>query len=503
MTLMEFDSVVANYEPVLGLEVHVELNTKTKVFCSCATNFGAAPNTNVCPTCLGLPGSLPVLNEQAIESIIKIGLALNCKIAPWSRMARKNYFYPDMPKDYQISQYDEPICFDGYLDVVVPTESGSSTVRIGIERVHLEEDTGKLTHAGGTTGRIHGADYSLVDYNRAGIPLVEIVTKIIPGTGPSAPEVAKAYVATLRDLVRNLGVSDVRMEEGSLRCDVNVSLMPIGSEQLGTRTETKNVNSLRSVERAVRYEMQRQAQLLASGDRIVQETRHFHESDGSTSPGRSKEQAEEYRYFPEPDLLPIAPDASWIEELRASLPEAPAVKRERLKSAWGISDFDMLAVINAGAVDLVEATVAAGCDQAAARKWWLGEVTRIANETGVELDQLAISPTDVAEIETLIQAGTLNDKLARQVIAGVIARDGSPAEVVANQGLAVVSDDSALLAAIEEAITAAPDVVEKIKDGKLQAAGALIGAVMKTTKGQADAAKVRKLLLERLGVSEA
>jgi aspartyl-tRNA(Asn)/glutamyl-tRNA(Gln) amidotransferase subunit B len=502
MTLMNFDQVIEKYEPVLGLEVHVELNTKTKVFCSCATNFGAEPNTNVCPTCLGLPGSLPVLNEQAIESIIKIGLALNCNIAPWSRMARKNYFYPDMPKDYQISQYDEPICFDGYLDVQVPDGESSRTVRIGIERVHLEEDTGKLTHAGGSTGRIHGADYSLVDYNRAGIPLVEIVTKIIPDTGATAPEVAKAYVAALRDLVRNLGVSDVRMEEGSLRCDVNVSLNPIGAVQLGTRTETKNVNSLRSVERAVRYEMQRQAELITAGGKIKQETRHFHENDGSTSPGRSKEQAEEYRYFPEPDLLPIAPAADWIEELRARLPEAPAVKRERLKASWGISEFEMMALINAGVVELVEATIAAGCDQAAARKWWVGEITRITNEAGTEIDQLAITPTQVAEVEELIQAGTLNDKLARQVIAAVIAGKGSPAEIVASQGLAVVSDDSALLAAIEEAITAAPDVVAKIKDGKLQAAGALIGLVMKTTKGQADAAKVRKLLLEHLGISE-
>ena len=372
MTLMDFEKVINTFEPVLGLEVHVELNTNTKVFCSCATNFGAAPNTNVCPTCLGLPGSLPVLNEKAIESIIKIGLALNCKIAPWSRMARKNYFYPDMPKYFQISQYDEPICFDGYLDVVVPDGESSKVVRVGIERVHLEEDTGKLTHSGCTTGRIHGADYSLVDYNRAGIPLVEIVTKMIPDTGANAPEVAKAYVAALRDLVRNLEVSDVRMEEGSLRCDVNVSLKPIGSAVLGTRTETKNVNSLRSVERAVRYEMQRQAVQLTNGERVIQETRHFHENDGSTSAGRSKEQAEEYRYFPEPDLLPIAPAAEWIEELRAGLPEAPAAKRERLQTSWGISDFEMLSAINAGAVDLVEATIAAGCDQAAARKWWLG-----------------------------------------------------------------------------------------------------------------------------------
>ena len=325
---------------------------------------------------------------------------------------------------------------------------------------------------------------------------------MIPDTGANAPEVAKAYVAALRDLVRNLEVSDVRMEEGSLRCDVNVSLKPIGSAVLGTRTETKNVNSLRSVERAFRYEMQRQAVQLTNGERVIQETRHFHENDGSTSAGRSKEQAEEYRYFPEPDLLPIAPAAEWIEELRAGLPEAPAAKRERLQTSWGISDFEMLSAINAGAVDLVEATIAAGCDQAAARKWWLGEVTRIANEAGVELEQVGITAGQVAQIEQLIQAGTLNDKLARQVIAAVIAGEGSPTEIVATKGLAVVSDDSALLLAIEDAITASPDVVEKIKDGKLQAAGALIGSVMKATQGQADAAKVRKLLLDRLGVTE-
>lgn len=502
MNLIEFENVITDFKPVLGLEVHVELNTKTKVFCSCPTNFGASPNTNVCPTCLGLPGSLPVLNKKAIESIIKIGLALNCQIAPWSRMARKNYFYPDMPKDYQISQYDEPICFDGFLDVLVPNGDDSSKIRIGIERVHLEEDTGKLIHAGGSTGRIHGADYSLVDYNRAGIPLVEIVTKIIPDTGELAPEVAKAYVATLRDLIRNLGVSDVRMEEGSLRCDVNVSLMPIESSQLGTRTETKNVNSLRSVERAVRFEMQRQAALLKSGAKVKQETRHFHENDGSTSPGRSKEQAEEYRYFPEPDLLPIAPDSKWIEQLRSELPETPTAKRERLKQAWQITDFEMLAVVNAGALDLIEATVELGTDPSAARKWWLGEITRIANERGVELEQIDITPTQVAEIDQLVATGALNDKLARQVISSVIAGEGSPGEIVQKQGLAVVSDDSALLDAIKEAIVAMPDVVSKIQDGKLQASGALIGAVMKATGGKADAAKVRKLLFDYLGVSQ-
>jgi aspartyl-tRNA(Asn)/glutamyl-tRNA(Gln) amidotransferase subunit B len=341
-----------------------------------------------------------------------------------------------------------------------------------------------------------------VDYNRAGIPLVEIVTKVIDGTKHAAPLVAKAYVSALRDLVRNLGVSDVRMEEGSLRCDANLSLKPIGSETLGTRTETKNVNSLRSVELAVRSEIVRQAAVLDSGQKVRQETRHFQESDGSTSPGRSKEQAEEYRYFPEPDLLPIAPDAAWVAKLKSELPEAPAAKRERLQAAWGISDFEMISVINSGGIDLVEQTIAAGCDQAAARKWWMGELSRIANELDQELESLSISPKQVAEVESLIQSGTLNDKLARVVIAAVISGEGSPAEIVTNQNLAVVSDDTALLAAIDVAITESPDVVAKIKEGKLQAAGAVIGAVMKATKGQADATKVRQLLFERLGVSE-
>ncbi len=303
-TLVPFAEATERYEPVIGLETHVELGTRTKMFCGCTTAFGAEPNSQVCPVCLGLPGSLPVVNRMAIEYAIRIGLALNCQIASWCRFARKNYFYPDMPKDFQISQYDEPLCTDGYLDVEVNGE----TVRVGIERVHLEEDTGKSLHVGGATGRIHGAEYSLVDYNRAGIPLVEIVTKPVTGTGADAPVVARAYVTELRDLLRSLGVSDVRMEEGSLRCDVNTSIAPRGATEWGTRTETKNVNSLRSVERAVAFEIERQAAVLDAGGRIVQETRHFHEDSGTTTSGRSKEEAQDYRYFPEPDLVPVAPD---------------------------------------------------------------------------------------------------------------------------------------------------------------------------------------------------
>ena len=496
---LTYDDVIAKYEPVLGLEVHVELGTESKMFCGCNTVFGAEPNTQTCPICLGLPGSLPVVNAKAIEYTIAIGLALNCSIAPYSRFARKNYFYPDMPKNFQTSQYDEPICTNGYLDVTVDTEEGPREFRIEIERVHMEEDTGKSLHMGGSTGRIHGADYSLLDYNRAGIPLVEIVTKVVTGTGKYAPEVARAYVSELRDILRGLGVSDVKMEQGSLRCDANVSLRLIGVDKLGTRSETKNVNSLRSVERAVRGEMIRHAELLNKGERVIQETRHFHEDTGLTTPGRSKEQAEDYRYFPEPDLVPVAPSSEMIEKIRATLPEKPSVRRKKLQEAWQVPDKEMAAMINADVLDLVEATVKLGADPTRARGWWLGEIARIANERGIGAAEMPITPADVAEIVSLITSGELTDKLARQVIEGVINGEGCPAEIIEKRGIKVVSDDSALMAAIEKAIAAQPDVAEKVRKGHVPAAGALIGAVMKETKGQADAAKVRELLLKHLG----
>src|SRR3954471_22809439 len=492
VSLPSYDDVVARYEPVIGLETHVELGTRTKMFCGCPTEFGAEPNTQVCPVCLGLPGSLPVANRAAIEATIRIGLALNCSIASWCRMARKNYFYPDMPKNFQTSQYDEPLCTEGYVDVDIAGE----TFRIGIERVHLEEDTGKTLHVGGATGRIHGATESLVDSNRAGIPLVEIVTKPVPGLGSRAPEVARAYVTELREIIRGLGVSDVRMEQGSLRCDVNTSLNRPG-EPWGTRTETKNVNSLRSVERAVRSEMARQAVVLTSGGRIVQETRHFHEDTGDTTPGRSKETATDYRYFPEPDLVPLAPDPAWVAALRTGLPEPPRARRDRLRSAWGLSEHDMESIDNADALGLIEATVAAGATPEAARKWWLGELSRVANERGVELSSLA-TPAHVAELQTLIDDGKLTDKLARTVLEGVVAGEGSPSAVMAARGLAVVSDTGALIAAVDEAIAANPEVAAKVREGKVAAAGVIVGAVMKATRGQADAKTVRELVIARL-----
>ncbi|MEU5688574.1 Asp-tRNA(Asn)/Glu-tRNA(Gln) amidotransferase subunit GatB [Streptomyces venezuelae] len=497
--LVSYEEALATYDPVMGLEVHVELGTKTKMFCGCSTALKQDANSQTCPTCLGLPGALPVVNEIGVESAIKIGLALNCEIAEWCRFARKNYFYPDMPKNFQTSQYDEPIAFDGYLDVQL--EDGE-VFRVEIERAHMEEDTGKSTHVGGATGRIHGASHSLLDYNRAGIPLIEIVTKPIEGAGERAPEVAKAYVAELRELIKALDVSEARMDKGQMRCDVNLSLRPKGQQEFGTRSETKNVNSLRSVERAARFEIQRHAAVLNSGGTIVQETRHFHEEDGSTTSGRIKDNAEDYRYFPEPDLVPVAPAREWVEKLRAGLPEMPRVRRNRLREEWGISEHDMQSILNAGAVEPIVATIEAGADAASARKWWMGELARNANESGVALEELPITPAHVARVTALVSAGDLNDKLARQVIEGVLKGEGAPDEVVEKRGLKVVSDEGALTAAVDEAIAGNPGVADKIRGGKVAAAGALVGAVMKATRGQADAARVKELILEKLGVSE-
>lgn len=494
--LLDYDDVLTRYEPVLGMEVHVELSTATKMFCGCPTAFGAEPNTQICPVCLGLPGSLPVVNEKAVESAIRIGLALNCEIAPWGRFARKNYFYPDQPKNYQISQYDEPIAFNGYLDV--PLDDGT-TWRVQIERAHMEEDTGKLTHIGSETGRISGATESLLDYNRAGVPLVEIVTKPIEGTGERAPEIARAYVTALRDLLRALDVSDVRMDHGSMRCDANVSLMPTGADEFGTRTETKNVNSLKSVEVAVRYEMRRQAAVLDAGDEVIQETRHFLEQDGSTSAGRRKETAEDYRYFPEPDLEPVAPSIELIEGLRGTLPELPWLRRGRIQQEWGVSDEVMRDLVNNGAVELVQATVAEGASSEEARSWWGNYLVQQANSREVELSELPITPTQVAAVVTLINDGKLSNKLARQVVDGVLAGEGEPEQVMTARGLVVMRDDSLIQAAVDEALAANPDVAQKIRDGKVAAAGAIVGAVMKATKGQADAAQVKDLVLKACG----
>lgn len=494
--LMDYQEATASFDPVLGIEVHVELGTATKMFDAAPNAFGGDPNTYVTPVSLGLPGSLPVVNHKAVEYAIKIGLALNCSIAKSCRFARKNYFYPDLTKAFQTSQSDEPIAYDGYVDVEL--EDGTM-FRVQIERAHMEEDAGKNTHIGGADGRIQGADHSLVDYNRAGVPLVEIVTRPIEGAGERAPEVAAAYVQALRDIFRTLGVSEARMERGNVRADINVSLRPTPTSPLGTRTETKNVNSFRGIANAVRYEIQRQAQILSEGGSILQETRHFHEEDGSTSSGREKSDAEDYRYFPEPDLVPVVPSEQWVESLRASLPELPVAKRRRLREQWGFADKEMRDVINAGALELIEATVVAGADPNAARKWWMGELARYAKDNQLPLEELPVTPAQIAQLQSLVDGGRLTDKLARQVLEGVLAGEGDPEQVVAARGLEVVSDEGALTAAVQEALDANPDVVEKIKGGKVQAAGALVGAVMKATRGQADAARVRELIMEMVG----
>lgn len=494
---MTYEEATESFDPVLGIEVHVELGTETKMFDGAPNAFGGEANTYVTPVSTGLPGALPVANAKALEYALKIGLALNCEIATYCRFARKNYFYPDLPKAYQISQSDEPIAKNGYVDVEL---ADGEVFRVNIERAHMEEDAGKNTHVGGAAGRIQGADYSLVDYNRCGVPLVEIVSRPIEGAGARAAEVAAAYVQTLRDIFRALGVSEARMERGNVRADINVSLRKTPQDPLGTRTETKNVNSFRGIERAVRYEVARQGGILADGGTVIQETRHYHEDDGSTSSGRVKSDAEDYRYFPEPDLVPLEPDPAWVEELRASLPELPAAKRRRLREEWDFTDLEMRDVVSAGAVELLEATVAAGTSPAAARKWWMGELSRLAKAEGTALEDMPVTPLQIAELQKLVDDGKLTDKLARTVLEGVLAGEGDPAQVVKARGLEVVSDSSALQQAVDEVIAANPDVVEKIRGGKVQAIGALVGGVMKATRGQADAAKVKEMLSETLGI---
>ncbi len=492
--LMDYDEAVRRYDPVVGLEVHVELSTATKMFDAAPNAFGGEPNSRVTPTSVGLPGSLPVVNARGVEYAIRIGLALGCEIARSCRFARKNYFYPDLAKDFQTSQSDEPIAFDGAVEVEL--EDGSFFT-VPIERAHMEEDAGKNTHIGGADGRIEGADHSLVDYNRAGVPLVEIVSRPIEGAGERAPEVAAAYVRTLRDVFRALGVSEARMERGNVRADVNVSLRQGPDAPLGTRTETKNVNTFRGIDAVVRYEIRRQAAILAAGGEVLQETRHG-QADGTTRAGRVKSDADDYRYFPEPDLVPVAPGREWVEQIRAALPELPAARRRRLKAEWGLADDEMRDVVNAGALDLIEATVAAGTSGQAARKWWMGELARAAKDRETALEELAVSPAQVAQLQGLVDSGRLTDKLARQVLEGVLAGEGDPRAVVEARGLEVVSDETALLAAVDEALAAQPDVAEKIRGGKVKAAGAIVGAVMKATRGRADARRVRELVMERV-----
>ena len=487
MSLMPYDEVLDAYEPALGLEVHVELNTASKMFCGCSTEFGAEPNTHTCPVCLGLPGSLPVLNGKAVESVIRIGLALNCSIAKWCRFARKNYFYPDMPKNFQTSQYDEPICFDGFLDVGVD----GVTYRVDIERVHMEEDAGKLTHVGGATGRIQGADYSLLDYNRAGVPLLEIVSR----PHVRSAEQARQYVAELRAILVACGVSDGKMEEGSLRVDANISVRPEGADELRTRCEIKNVNSLRSLVRAITYEAQRQADLHASGDRVVQETRHWDEADGRTHTMRSKEEADDYRYFPEPDLVPVSVAPDRLEEIRAALPVLPAARRHRLAEAVGEepSAESVVVAVERGQDDQALAAISAGADAA---RVLVHVVQNLAVEGGAD-----VAPERLAELVGMETAGDLTATQAKQVLAELVADPSATAASVAKAKGFEAMDTGGLESVVDEVIAANPDEWAAFCAGDDKArkklSGFFTGKIMKATKGQADGRQVAQLLAQK------
>jgi len=479
------------YESVIGLECHVELSTATKMFCGCRNGFGAPPNTNVCPVCLGHPGSLPVPNERAIEFIVRIGLALDCEIAPRSLFHRKNYFYPDMPKNFQISQYDLPICVRGHLDI----EIDGHARRIGITRVHMEEDTGKTTH-GSASGRIHEADFALVDYNRAGVPLVEVVSEPDIRT----PEEAGAYLRELRATLEALGVSDVRMEEGSLRCDANISTRRVGEEGLGVKVEIKNLNSVRSLERALRFEEERQRAALEAGDVLVQETRHWDEDRGATRTLRSKEEAFDYRYFPEPDLPPLEPDPAWVEELRSTLPELPAARRARYERELGLKpEQATLISTSIASTAFFEETLELGADPVAAANWITQDLAGLLNKHRVELAQARVTPAHVAELIRLVADGTISATGAKQVLEEVF-ETGRPAEaIVEARGLRQVTDASALEAWVDETIAENPGPVEQFRGGKEGILGFLVGQVMKKSGGSANPKLVNDLLRERIG----
>jgi aspartyl-tRNA(Asn)/glutamyl-tRNA(Gln) amidotransferase subunit B len=481
---------MTEYEAVIGLECHVELSTQTKMFCGCRNEFGAAPNTNVCPVCLGHPGSLPVPNREAIRRIVTIGLALGSEIAPHSLFHRKNYFYPDMPKNYQISQYDLPICVGGHLDVELPD---GSTSRVGITRVHMEEDTGKTTH-GSPSGRIHDANAALVDFNRAGVPLVECVSE----PDIRSPEEAGAYLRELRATLESLDVSDVRMEEGSLRCDANVSMRPVGTEELGTKVEIKNMNSVRSLERALVFEISRQTKALEAGEAILQETRHWNEDAGATASMRSKEEAFDYRYFPEPDIPAIEPSTEWIEDLRAGLPELPRARRDRYVAEHGLKpEVARVLVADRASSAIFEKTVALGADPSAAANWITQDLAGLANKHGAEA-AAAVTPLHLADLLTLVADDTISGAGAKQALEEAV-ETGDPIEaIVERKGLRQVSDTGELGAIVDDVLAANDDAARKFREGNESVIGFLVGQVMKASGGSANPKLAQRLLRERL-----
>ncbi len=473
------------YEAVIGLEVHAQLKTKSKIFCGCPTDFGGNPNDHVCPVCLGMPGVLPVLNKRAVEFAIRTGLALNCEISETSKFDRKNYFYPDLPKDYQISQFDQPVCLGGHLTI--------NGKKLRIHRAHLEEDAGKLVHAG--AAGLHGSDYSLADYNRCGIALLEIVSE----PDMRSPEEARAYLEELRTIVRYIDICDGNLEEGSFRCDANVSIRPVGQKEFGTKAEIKNMNSFRAVQRAIQSEIERQSELLDKGERVVQETRLWNESTGTTFPMRSKEEAHDYRYFPEPDLVPLAIDRAWVEEIRKTLPELPEARRTRYVEQSQLSLDDAIVLVDSKELsDFFDLVLKLGTPAKQAANWLIGPVTAYLKENKLDINETPMTPENVRDLVDAIGKGVLSSTTAKQVLAEILAKPGKVEDVIKEKGLAQISDEAGLKDTVAKIINDNPGQLEEFRSGKTKLRQYFFGEAMKATKGKANPQIINKLLDEML-----
>lgn len=479
---------MTEYEAVIGLEVHAELKTKSKIFCGCTTEFGGEPNTHVCPVCLGLPGTLPVVNKSVVELAIRAGLALNCEIAGFSKFDRKNYYYPDLPKNYQISQYDLPIAINGHLDIDV----GGQRKRIGITRLHMEEDAGKLVHEG---DNISSAEFSFVDYNRTGVPLAEIVSE----PDMSSPEEARAYLDQLKAILEYAEVSDCKMQEGSLRCDANVSVRPKGSTKLGTKTEVKNMNSFRALQRALEYEIERQIDVLEDGEKVVQETRSWNEAQGITEVMRSKEDAQDYRYLPDPDLVPLEIDRQWVEKVRAALPELPLDRKKRFMDDYDLPEHDADVITGSRKLaDFFDAAMAEYNNGKEVSNWITGELLRLLNANNMEIEESLVSPEGLVRLLELQGQGKISGKIAKQVFEDMFKTGKSAEEIIKEKNLVQISDTGELEKIIEGIMENNPKSVEDFRSGKSQALKYLVGQVMKETKGKANPKLVNDILLDKL-----
>lgn len=486
--------VKTQYEAVIGLETHCQLSTDTKVFCNCSTKFGATPNQNVCPICMGLPGVLPVLNQKVLEYAVKAGLALNCEIAPFSKFDRKQYFYPDLPKNYQISQYDLPIAQHGWLEIELVDALGNPIrKRIGITRLHMEEDAGKLVHAG--SDRLSGSTYSLVDFNRTGVALVEIVSEPDMRSGQEAAE----YAQELRRILLYLAVSDGNMQEGSLRCDVNISVRPVGQKEFGTKVEIKNMNSFNAIQRAIEYEIERQIAALEAGERIVMETRLWEEGSQRTISMRTKEGSSDYRYFPEPDLAPIEVSHEQQKQWRSELPELPAKKRHRYENELGLSAYDARVLTDEREVaEYFEAAIASGANPKQAANWIMGDIAAYLNTKKLRITEIALKPTTLAELIALIEDGTISGKIAKDILPELLTQGGSAKELVERKGLIQISDTGAIEAIVEQVLAANPKELEQYRNGKTKLLGFFVGKVIKQTGGRADPKLTNQLVAKKL-----